>query len=344
MYFWNIMFRKLVLYNETTLTTNNEQLSILVCAKNECENLTELIPLLLNQKKLSKLIVVDDFSEDNSLELLKVSASKTQNLQVVSCSKSIKGKKQALMDGLSNIKEGLILLTDADCRPASKDWSSYMASSALNYDIVLGFSPYKKTNGFLNRWIRYEAILTAIQYLSFALNGKPYMGVGRNLLYRKSLINRGEALLKNLNLSSGDDDLMINQLATSKNCTIQIDPKAWTYSDPHKNWKSYFNQKRRHLTTASNYKFSHQMLLLLFSASWILFYFFLILLSVNGFLWLGICLYFIRFFSTFQMAKNLFSKLGGKDCLSHWWYLDLFTAIYFLIFSIFTIIPQRNSW
>ena len=52
-------------------------------------------------------------------------------------------------------------------------------------EVVLGYGAYKKYPGFLNKLIRFETFHTALQYFSYALAGKPYMGVGRNLSYRK---------------------------------------------------------------------------------------------------------------------------------------------------------------
>ena len=317
---------------------------MLICAKNEKQNLVELIPQLQNQSVEFDLLVVDDFSTDDSLSFLDTSVNDYSNLKFISASKDIPGKKQALKDGVKSIQEGFIVLTDADCRPASSDWIKSMASSLNEKDMVLGFSPYKKSSGFLNRWIRYESILTAIQYLSYALNGNPYMGVGRNLMYKKAIVEEGALLDEKINLASGDDDLLVNQLANKENCTIQIDPKSWVYSEPKHSWSSYFRQKRRHMSTATSYKFSHQFMLSLFSASWILFYVMLVLFAIKM-MWLEIfILFLVRWISSYLSITKLFPKLGEKKMILHWFYLDPLTAIYFLIFSIFALAPQSSRW
>lgn len=343
-YFWNFYFHKLIKHTSSNTLQEKSNLTVLICAKNEVENLKDLLPQLQSQNLKSNILVVDDFSEDASISFLDASANEFSKLKYISSSRDIPGKKQALIDGLRNVHDGLILLTDADCRPASDDWTSLMSSSIKDNEIVLGFSPYKKTNGFLNRWIRYEGILTAIQYLSFALNGRPYMGVGRNVLYRKALIKDGEVLLEKIKLASGDDDLLINKLANKSNTTIQIAPEAWTYSSAKTTWKSYFSQKKRHMSTASSYKFSDQLMLLLFSVSWILFYLTTIVLFRKGYWLQALLLLIIRWLSTYLAISPLFKKLNGKDCIAHWWYLDPLTALYFSIFSIFALIPQRNKW
>ena len=316
----------------------------MICAKDELQNLKELLPKLQQQKDNFDLLVVDDFSKDDTISYLSTSVNEYPNLSFKNSSKNIPGKKQALMDGLKSIEEGLILLTDADCRPASNSWTQLMVSALGKKDIVLGFSPYKKEKGFLNHWIRYEAILTAIQYLSFALNGRPYMGVGRNLLYRKSLVEEGKLLNDKMHLASGDDDLLVNSLANSSNCAIQIDPASWVYSEAKSTWFEYFMQKKRHVSTASSYKKADQVLLLLFSLSWIAFYVMLTIVFVKGYWLAGLALLLLRWISTYITVIPLFKKLDGKESISHWWYLDPLTALYFLFFSIFAIIPQKNKW
>ncbi len=322
----------------------SEKITILICAKNEYDNLKKLIPLLAQQIDVEQILVVDDFSDDNSLSLLSACANEYSKLDYIQSSKNTKGKKLALQEGLSKVKTEWVLLTDADCKPTSENWAQQMLTAARGKEIVLGFSPYKKTKGFLNRWIRYEAVLTAIQYFSFSLIGKTYMGVGRNLLYAKSLVKSGQSLDKNIDLKSGDDDLMVNILANKKNVAIQLHPDTWMVSVPKDTWKSYFNQKRRHLSTASRYKTEHQIQLLLFSVSWILLYVVLLYLLIFGYYKFALLLFTLRILLTYLSTIKLFPQLGLADCIGHWWYLDLCTAVYFLFFSIFAVLPQKEDW
>jgi len=209
-------------YGPTLEENNQVDLTILICAKNEEQNLKQLIPALVQQSLHAQILVVDDFSDDDTATFLSACANKYPNLNYHSASKNIKGKKQALMDGLAQVKTKWVLLTDADCIPNSDQWSNKMLGAVKTKDMVLGFSPYKKTKGFLNRWIRYEAVLTAIQYFSFSLIGKTYMGVGRNLLYTKSAVQSGQQLMSSIDLHSGDDDLLVNAIANEENVAIQL--------------------------------------------------------------------------------------------------------------------------
>jgi hypothetical protein len=138
---------------------------------------------------------------------------------------------------------------------------------------VLGFSPYQEMPGFLNLFVRFESLITALQYFSFALAKNPYMGVGRNLSYRKSLFLEKKGFNNYQHVIGGDDDLFVNLHANGKNTRVQIHPESVVYSIPEKTWKSFFYQKVRHLSVGKRYKFKHKFLLALFHLTWILTWF-----------------------------------------------------------------------
>lgn len=185
------------------------------------------------------------------------------------------GKKEALNAGVLAAKGTWILVTDADCKPASAFWLAEMwaKTSAPKTTFVLGFSPYlaikkdkKKAakSSFLNKtlsdWQQFEALITWLQYATLAFFGSPYMGVGRNMMYKKSAF-LGYDWRKNENLASGDDDLLVNALATGENTRLCTSPRAWVWSVPKSDWRGYFRQKQRHFSTASRYKLLHKILL-----------------------------------------------------------------------------------
>ena len=162
----------------------------------------------------------------------------------------IPGKKFPLSIGIKSSKHEILLLTDADCIPASENWIQKMqAGFSEGIEIVLGYGGYKKRKGLLNFLVRYEAFHTALQYLSMALGGLPYMGVGRNLAYKKSLFYQQKGFAAHHHLPGGDDDLFINSCASKRNTAVCIDQEAFTYSTPPATWKSWYLQKRRHNST-----------------------------------------------------------------------------------------------
>jgi len=236
--------------------------SVIICAKNEAENLERFLPLVLEQDypdSLYEVLVVNDGSTDATGALLSRLQQEYGHLNVLTLpadtEKDLPGKKFALAKGIEAARHERLLLTDADCGPSSPQWLKYMTGS--DKDIVLGYGAYKAGPGILNKFIRWETAHTCMQYASYARRGKPYMGVGRNLSYKKSLVNALEndegfkAVYRHT--PSGDDDLLISKLVNTATVDLCLDPEAHTISEPEQTWKSWWKQKTRHISTGKYY-------------------------------------------------------------------------------------------
>ncbi len=235
-------------------------ISIILAASNELDNLKELLPLLdLQDYPKFEILVADDRSSDGTYDYLLLNPDNIKHLDFLRISdlpQHFTAKKYAVTMAVKKSKNEILLFTDADCRPESDQWLKAMVSQMVSEkDIVLGFSKYNFTPGFLNALIRYETFQTAVQYFSFALAKVPYMGVGRNLMYKKSLFWKNNGFAKHLGLLSGDDDLFINAAATHTNVAISTAEDSATYSIPKHTWGDWFIQKRRHLSVGKKYKF-----------------------------------------------------------------------------------------
>lgn len=264
--------------------TQNFPVSVIVCAKNEAKNLQILAPLLLKQNYPKfELVLINDRSTDDTLDVIKEIAAKDTRVKIVDIEENEQfwgSKKYALTLGIKAAKHEHLLFTDADCIPNSDNWINAMTQNFdANKHVILGYGTYKKENGFLNKLIRYETLLTALQYFSYAKFGAPYMGVGRNLAYTKSAFFSVNGFINHMNIRSGDDDLFVNEVATKKNTAICFDADTFTKSNPKKTFKEWLLQKRRHISTASHYKKSHKFLLGLFYFSQIFFWVLAIILS-----------------------------------------------------------------
>jgi poly-beta-1,6-N-acetyl-D-glucosamine synthase len=263
-----------------------EPVSVVICARDESCNLEKNLPLVLTQNYPDfEVIVVNDCSADNTEVILGGLKNKFPNLKTTTIEKdelSRHGKKLALSIGLKAATKDWVLLTDADCRPSGPDWISQMQKHFIApNDIVLGYGPYERKGGFLNKLIRYDTFFIALQYLSFALAGHPYMGVGRNLAYRRQLFFNNRGFASHLKLESGDDDLFINEVATPDNTTVEFSHPAHTVSIPHNSWKGFLRQKRRHLTTGFHYRGTTRFLLGAEYFSRLIFYASFLLLIIN---------------------------------------------------------------
>ena len=261
LWFLLVRVRPLAFFKQADTTTPfSEPVSVIICAKNEADNLEKFLPEILTQDYPEfEVIVVNDCSEDETemvLARLKERFPKLYYTSIPVDRKFFHGKKLALTIGVKAANSEYLVLTDADCKPSGSQWLNQMAQgfSDRNKEIVLGFGGYEKRRGFINQLVRYDTFFAAIQYMGFALSRKPYMGVGRNLAYKKSLFIRNNGLKNHVHIQSGDDDLFVQETASKTNTTVVIHPEAQTISVPPQTLNTWRNQKMRHLTTTSLYK------------------------------------------------------------------------------------------
>lgn len=346
--YWGGLFGKLMSRIPTRHRSNFEKegVSVIICVKNEAQNLQKNLPSILQQKYPNfEVIVVNDHSTDNSWEIILDFQKKSPILQPINQNQeSSPGKKEALSRGIEASKYDLLLLTDADCTPASPFWISSMVSGLSDTKkIGLGYGPFYTHKGFLNTISIYETVLTAISYLSFSVVGLPYMGVGRNLIYRKSLFTKAGGFKKHAHLASGDDDLFINQIADNKNTAMIIEPSAFVFSEAETSWQGYYYQKSRHLSTGSSYRLIHQVLLGIFSASHFLHYFSLIaLLFFHHYLWILFIGYGVRILIVVYVMSSLAGRLSAKKIKPYILILDFLYVFYYLIFAP-SLLKTRNT-
>lgn len=266
-------------------------LSVIVCARNEESNLRLYLTEILEQDyPLYEVIVVNDCSSDDTKWVLKEFQARYKHLRTVVINQHERfnhGKKFAVTLGIKAAQYDHLVFTDADCFPQANLWLKYMAQQFTSgKSIILGYSPYAKTKGFLNKYIRYETYQTALNYLSFALKKNAYMGVGRNLAYTKNLFFQGKGFASHMHIPSGDDDLFVNQNATKDNVAICIHPSAHVLSQPKTTYRTYRLQKRRHFGASKAYRGKHKFALGLQVVSTLLFYVLTILiLALQPYLW-----------------------------------------------------------
>lgn len=247
--------------------------------------------------------------------------------------------------GIKSAKYEIMLLTDADCIPASEFWIESMQSCYRDQtEIVLGYSPYFKKKGLLNKLIRWDTYHTALQYMSYALAGMPYMGVGRNLSYKKAVFMRNKGFSSHHQIPGGDDDLFINMAANKKNTSINIDQASFVLTKPARSWSQWIRQKSRHTSTGRYYRFKHKILLGLYSFSQFLYYPALIVASVF-FDWkwsLGIAS--VRLLLQLVVHVRTMKKLNEQDLIPWMLLFDLWMPLYYLLFLPALILKPRPTW
>ena len=328
----------------------NIPISVIISARNEAKNLGACLPGILQQNYPDfEVVVVNDCSSDSSDMVLMEMQATYPHLKVVTITEHARfktGKKFALTLGIKAANNEYLLFTDADCSPASPNWITRMAVNfGTGAQIVLGYSPYYKSKNFLNPFIRFETLKTALNYLSAALNSDPYMGVGRNLAYTKTLFFGAKGFAAHMHVMAGDDDLFVNQNATADNTIIEIHPDTFTYTTAKTTIKAWYRQKKRHMGVGKYYKDSHRRTLSFDAISGGLFYVLLTLCLVFNFeaiLALGIFIF--RLIIQYIVYSKIFKKLDAHDLLGYMPFFDLLYYIYLNIFGLFGIFIKTTQW
>ena len=340
----------LIFHQATHKRNSNEPISVIVAAHNEFENLKELIPHICNQDYENfEVIIVLDRPDANSKQLLIESEKQYEHLNHVIITTPPQGfnqKKYALQQGIESAKNDLLIFTDADCRPSSANWLKTMSDQFdIKKDVILGFSMYYRKNGILNLFIRYETIFTALTYATFTLLGLPYMGIGRNLGYKKSLFHRVQGFTGIENVTGGDDDLFINKVANKRNTALALSHESITYSFPKETWGAYLNQKTRHLSVGKYYKSRDVILLSILALSGVLFWLtFIILAAVETNLLLLASFLLLRWV-LLGMDLYLFNRKLGNQ-FEYWAVplLDIMFSFFNIIMGLIGFFTKRIRW
>ncbi len=351
LFFYLGIYSKFVFHRRSKVTLSFDPVSVIICARNEAENLEKnLLPVLTQDYPEFEVIVVNDSSNDRTDEVLGNYLKKYKNLRttsIVEDKKFTHGKKLAVTIGIKAAKHELLIFTDADCQPVSDQWLRKMQQHFTgDNSFVLGYGGYLRRKGLLNNYIRYDTLIIAIQYFSYALAGMPYMGVGRNLAYRKSLFFAKKGFGRHYYLLSGDDDLFVNENATRNNTAVEFSHPSHTRSEPESTLKGWIKQKKRHITTSTYYKPRHKFMLGLEYLSRLLFYF--------SFTWLAVLqvrpeviypVFGLRLIIQAVFTKKAMHHLKEKNLLLSSLFFDIFSLLVSLgLFISSTFRIKRKKW
>jgi glycosyltransferase involved in cell wall biosynthesis len=351
LFYYLFFFKRLATYkSEPKLQSQEYPVSVIICARDEAHNIVKNLPGILVQdyKTTHEIIVVNDNSQDESKYLLDEFKKSFKNLVPIDLTqeaKMIPGKKFPLSMGIKTAKYEVVLLTDADCVPASEFWLQKMqAAYQPGVEIVLGYGAYYKMPGLLNKLIRFETFHSALQYFSYALAGHPYMGVGRNLSYKKALFFNNKGFSAINQIPGGDDDLFINKVATPTNTAIMVDPDTFTFSSPKRTWDEWWSQKNRHYSAARYYKPKYKRLLGIYSLSHALLYplFVVSLITFNW--WMSLSVLGFRLIVQGIIWYKSMKKLNEADLWPLFIFYDLWMFVYYLLFVPALWKKPKRSW
>lgn len=350
-YVYLFVYGKLAFYKELNSgAVESPPVSIVICAKNEADNLVEFLPKVLSQDYPTfEVVVVNDCSWDNTEDVLREYSKIFPNLKTILIKEDDyykHGKKFALMVGIKGTKYEHILFTDGDCYPATDQWvKEMMRGYGAGKEIVIGYGPYKKEKSFLNKLIRFDAFIIGTQYLSLGIANKAYMGVGRNLSYKKELFFKNKGFASHYHINSGDDDLFVNQAASNTNTSVIISKDSFTYSLPEKTVTSWGRQKARHLSTSSLYSSGSKNRLMLLHAGNYLFW----IMAIVAFLqldWIIIAasLFFLKNIVQVIVFYKAGQKLDEKDIIPAFLFFEILLLFLYPAWHFKKVFFKETKW
>lgn len=338
--------RQLPKDESTSAASQQEKICIVICAHNEVENLKINLPKVLNQQNVnSTIIVVNDRSTDGSKELLERFLKKYSHLKVIEISdeqKQIPGKKFLLYEAIKAATAEKIIVTDADCFPASENWASELSAKlSAEKRIALGFSPFKEEQNFLNKFIRFEATQAAWLYLSMAAKGNAYMGVGRNMAFMKIDFLQWYSNSEH-KIVGGDDDLFVNATATKSNVAVSLSAESFVFTCAKQTWSEFLAQKARHVQASFFYKKMDMLLLFFFALA----QFLIVFLPFVSRVFQPYALCILALWLTLQsvLSFKAYKKFGQTDLIKWIPLLQLIFILYLVIVFLLSLLKGKRTW
>lgn len=345
-----LIFYARLAFNKKThknLAVELPPVSIIIAARNESDNLYEHLPTILSQDYPKyEVIVVNNQSIDDSNWILTAFAKQFPQLKVVEISKSphLKpGKKLPITLGIKAAKYDHFLLTDADCLPQSNQWIKLMIESSLNkHEFLIGYSPFIKTKGFLNKLVRFDNTWLSASGFAFALGRKPFKANGRNLTYTRSLFQKVNGFKSHYAISPGDDDLLLQDALKHTKVGIVTDPDSFVLSAAPSTWKEWYSQKAKYRISAARFPFIKKAMLGIYPISLILFWIsFVVLFFKMNFLLISVIIFFGVLILKWWIQGRCFKKLNEQRMLLFFPIWDLF---YSLLMPIVYYISERQKY
>lgn len=253
------MFKCSKQQNNLPENDNCPPLSVIIVTNDSATMLKENLPSILEQDYPEfEVIVVNDESSVEDENVLKILGNHYHHLYRTFIPKSaryISKKKLGVAMGIKASKYDWIVVTEPYCKPESKDWLRSMARNFVpGTDIVLGYCNYNSDKGMFAKRIISDMLMVSIRFLGRAIGGKPYMGIGRNMAYRKDIYLSHKGFHNQLPLLRGDDDLLINEISNGRNTKVCLSSNSIMRMHLPKSRKQWKEEKIGYEVTGSHYK------------------------------------------------------------------------------------------
>jgi len=347
-YFWGF-FARLAFRKRKKPKAEKPPVSVILVAHNQYNDLNNNLKYFLDQDYPAfEVVVVSDNSDDDSNDLLRGCALENSHLSIVELKQNLnwfKGRKFPLSIGIKSAKHEILLLSDIRYRPSTNGWIGSMVEAyAPQTEIVLGYASFA-TPSKMNLWYRFTAFYDGLFYLSMALSGVTFKGVGKNLSYLKSLFYREKGFSSHYVINSGDDELFVNKSATRSNVAVQTNPVSKTIRTKKISFFQWLTNERNKLAIRRHFKFGHKVAISLFNTSTFLFYFLLAFLLISGYFFeFVIGAFALRFISQMTIFGIAQKKLSEKRLLLLSPFFELLHVLIDFFIWIVLLFSGKKKW
>ena len=218
---------------QVPFTESQPPVSVVVYAHNQAEELLRNLPVLLDSHYPTfEVIVVDDGSTDETDNVMTQMEQRALNFFHTSIAQKVRTvshRKLAMMLGVKAAHYDIILMTQAQCMPASADWIARMVRNFTpRTDVVVGPMAFEGRTGLMNRFYQWDLFERMNEMMALTLAVQPYGGWGQNLAFRKEVFfaNHNEGFSRHLNVQPGEDDLFVADVRHNRNIAVECSEAA----------------------------------------------------------------------------------------------------------------------
>ena len=314
-------------------------ISILVAVRNEEKNISKLLQCISRQnfsKKQFELILIDDFSTDKTIKIIKEFMKKNKYFHLISLKNTQKtGKKNALKKGLEKAKGDLIITTDADCEMSEK-WLSTIISFYEKTKAQMIIAPVILENN-----LSIFQKMQSLEFLSLVVSGasatkmkKAIMCNGANLIYEKKILDDFNDFFKEKTVSGDDIFLLLNLKKNVKNKILFLKSKnATVKTKAQNNILDFISQRKRWASKTKYYKDFDIIYtaILVFMTNFLLIASLIFSYFEKKFFLYFLALFLIKSIIDFIFLKKATKFFGKNNLLNVFFILQLFYFFYIVI-------------
>lgn len=247
-------------FNKIKKQTSDNKLqaiSIVICSKNNAEDLKENLPYFLEQDYPNyEVIVVNDGCVDDTDIVIKALQNKYDHLRTTRIpldERFSHNKKLAQTIGIKGAKNENIIFSNPNCKPASKLW---LQNLAKNWDksVHIGYSNFENQKKFGTNLLKNDILKRWTKAICFSSTGKTYYGNGNNMGYLKEDFFANKGFAKHSQFEAGYDHLMAYRLSKKSGSSTYISPESKVFlptRNPFEIWaneQKYYYQSRKYIS------------------------------------------------------------------------------------------------